>query len=65
MYYKHRRLPSEFLSIEDEYTAYCLDEAIAYISCELADGKKINLKKNKTKNGNDYSAFSQLYSKYK
>ena len=67
MYYKHHKMPSEFLGIKDEYAAYCLDEAIAFISCELSAGKKLKVKK-RDENGrlkSDYRGFGQLYSKYK
>ncbi len=31
--------PSEIMEIKDEYTAYCLDEALAYIVREIKGGK--------------------------
>lgn len=54
--------PSKMMDIEDAYTAYCLDEAIAYIRMRIVKGDKPILKEeNKTKK---YSSFSDLYSKY-
>ena len=32
--------PSEVLGVEDAYTAFCFDEAIAYIIMQLKEGKK-------------------------
>lgn len=32
--------PSEFIGIEDEYTAFCFDEACAFIIAQLKDGKE-------------------------
>ncbi|WP_057560607.1 hypothetical protein [Paraclostridium sordellii] len=37
---KYNKLPSEILKIEDEYTAFCFDEACMYISNEIDNGKK-------------------------
>lgn len=31
--------PSDLMEIEDAYTAFCFDEACAYILSELKDGK--------------------------
>lgn len=60
-YYEGAR-PSELMDIKDPYTAYCLDEAIAYIKGRLAKGDKpIRKEENKIKK---YSSFSALYSKY-
>lgn len=38
---RYAKLPSELLSLSDEYTAFCFDEACAYIMAMLDDGKKI------------------------
>lgn len=46
--------PSEILKIEDEYTAYCLDEACAVIQSKLANGETLQIKQ-------QYSSFSKLY----
>ena len=35
------RMPSEIMRIDDEYTAYCFDEAIAYLIIALEEDKKI------------------------
>ena len=32
--------PSEVIRIEDEYTAYCFDEACAYFLSELSENKQ-------------------------
>lgn len=37
---KYKKLPSEILKIEDEYMAFCFDEACMYISNELEQGNK-------------------------
>ena len=54
---RYNKLPSELMSIEDEYTTYCLNEACALIFSELEAGKEILFKK-------QYSSFSQLYAQY-
>lgn len=54
---RYNKLPSELMSIEDDYTAYCLNEACAYILGELEAGSEIQFKKK-------YSSFSQLYAQY-
>ena len=53
----YKRRPSEMLGIEDAYTAYCLDEACAFIVQKLKDGEEIIEKTH-------YSSFSQLYKNY-
>lgn len=54
---RYNKLPSELMSIEDDYTAYCLNEACAFILGELEAGKEIQFKK-------QYTSFSQLYAQY-
>ena len=50
--------PSELLHIsDDEYTAYCLDEAIAYLRARVDSGEEMVFKK-------EYTSFSDIYKKY-
>ena len=42
--------PSQLLNLEDEYTAYCFDEACAYIYSEIQDGKKAKFEEDKKEN---------------
>lgn len=37
---KYNKLPSEILRIDDEYVAFCFDEACMYISNEIEQGVK-------------------------
>ena len=60
--YKSR--PSEIMCIEDEYTAYCFDEACFYILHMIREGKKPKFRKEKNVKVH-YSSFSQLYEDYK
>lgn len=58
-------MPSEIIGIEDEYTAYCFDECIAYITSQLDAGKQINFKAFENTGGVEkVSSFSELYRKY-
>lgn len=58
-------MPSEIIGIEDEYTAYCFDECIAYITSQLDAGKQVNFKAFKDAGGVEkVSSFSELYRKY-
>ena len=41
----YRRPPSELLKIADPYTAWCMDEAIAYLLLRLENGDKLRPKK--------------------
>ena len=59
-FYKQR--PSAMMGIEDSYTAYCFDEACAFIQQKLKDGEKIVQKKEEIHT--HYSTPSQLYQKY-
>lgn len=58
-------LPSEILGIEDDYTAFCFNEACMNIIIHLESGEKpryIEKKKNEKK---EYSSFSDFYKNYK
>lgn len=46
--------PSTILGVEDEYTAYCLDETCAYITGRLENGDKPSFETH-------YSSFSDMY----
>lgn len=37
---KYNKLPSEILRIDDEYIAFCFDEACMYIQAEIEKGNK-------------------------
>lgn len=49
--------PSELLGNMDEYTAFCFDEACAYIISRIDDGEEPVFKK-------QYKSFKELYSKF-
>ena len=53
--------PSELLDIEDKYTAFCFDEACAYITKRLKDGDKVNVKQQEKK---VYKKPSDYYKKF-
>lgn len=55
----HER-PSILLGIRDSYTAYCFDEACAYIVSRIQDGEEPNFSKTVTGN---FSSASELYKK--
>jgi len=56
---KYKKLPSEIMYIEDEYTAFCLNEACEEISFRMKD-KDSPPPTFYTK----YSSFSELYKQY-
>ena len=49
--------PSELLDIEDAYTAYCLDEACAFILYRIKKGESPKFHK-------EYHSFKDLYKQY-
>lgn len=56
--------PSDIIGIEDDYTRYCFDEAVAYIISRIKDGENPNfsVKYNKgTVEKPHYSKMSDLY----
>ena len=55
--------PSSVLCINDEYAAYCFDEAVAHIVARIQAGDKINLKVDQPE-VKCYSRPSELYKKY-
>lgn len=62
------KMPSEMLGITCKYTAYCLNEAVAYIISKLNSGekpvKKIKKENKESKCNLHLSSFSKLYEKY-
>jgi len=53
----YRCRPSSLIDVVDPYTAYCFDEACAYITKEMEDGKEPSFKVK-------YTSFSDMYKKY-
>jgi hypothetical protein len=54
----YNQRPSNIAGIDDEYTAYCLDEACAFMISKIEDGETPCFV---TK----YTSFSELYKQYK
>lgn len=54
---RYKERPSKLLGEMDEYTAYCLDEACAYIMARLDNEEEMYFK---TK----YKSFHDLYAQY-
>ena len=50
--------PSTLLDITDPYTAYCLDEACAYITGQIEKDEEPQFKKK-------YKSFKDIYAQYK
>ena len=50
--------PSTLLDIMDPYTAYCFDEACAYITGQLEKGEEPQFKRK-------YKSFKEMYAQYK
>lgn len=51
------KTPAELLFIDDEYTAFCLNQACAYIRSKIENKEEPVFKA-------DNNSFSQIYSKY-
>lgn len=51
------------MGLEDTYTAYCFNEACAYVMFRLDKGDKIIRKAKKAK-ARRYSSFSELYKQF-
>ncbi len=59
--------PSDLMSIEDDYLAFCFDEACAFIITEMEKGKKPIPRKDKGKSKQEkksYSRPSDVYKKF-
>lgn len=59
--------PSEIMEIYDPYTAFCFDEACAYIVRQLEDGQEPIIKREKTNDvakPQNYKRASELFSKF-
>lgn len=55
-------LPSQIMRIDDEYTAYCFDEACALIMSKLDNKEEIRFEGENA--GKSFSNFSDFYSQY-
>ena len=56
--------PSEILGVTEEYDAYCLDEAVAYIILKMENGEQPKYKKSATAKKSQRascSSFSEMY----
>lgn len=55
--------PSDILKISDSYTAFCFDEACAYIRAKLDSGEepKYNIENKKVTVKTEYSNFKDFY----
>lgn len=61
-------LPSQVMRIDDDYTAYCFDEACAFIMSEINQGKDPNFKKfeiDKKVKGKSFKDFSSYFATIK
>lgn len=60
--YKTR--PSEIIGIVDVYTAFCFDEACAYITSKIKDGEEpdFTVKKSESLEKPHYSSLKEMYS---
>ena len=58
--------PSDLMGIDDSYTAFCFDEACAFIVSQLKDNKKPKFKKNSDGSNRKvhYSKPSDLYGRF-
>lgn len=56
--------PSELLGIDDEYTAFCFDEACAFIISKIQDGEQPIIGNKETSSAHEYTKPSDLYKKY-
>lgn len=58
--------PSELIEIEDNYTAFCFDEACVLIQSKLEDKQKPHFKKQDEENKKTiehYNSFADMYKK--
>lgn len=56
-------LPSVLLGIDDDYTAFCFNEACAEIRIRLSQGEKPVYRTNKSK-VKEYRSFKDFYKQY-
>lgn len=57
-----RKMPSEILYLNDEYVAFCFNEACFYIKVQIDKGETPVFKYNdEGKENRHYTSFSQMY----
>lgn len=52
------------MGIEDDYTAFCFDEACAYICSKLLNGEIPNYDRSTMKKDTHYKSFTSFYSDF-
>lgn len=57
--------PSEIAGVQDNYTAFCFDEACAYIRQKLEAGEEPVYQQNSLFTKQEYHSFSDLYKNFK
>lgn len=57
---RYQSRPSEILKIDDNYTAFCFDEACDLIAYNIADGKEPHYKTEKKEKSGNSAAISQM-----
>lgn len=58
----YNSLPSDIIGVEDNYTAFCFNEACAYITNRLQQGDKIIYEEEKKEKVNKkYKSFKDFY----
>lgn len=60
----YKKRPSEILAIDDEYTAFCLDETVSWIQQEMESGKKPKFRTIERNKATHYKSFSDFYAQY-
>lgn len=60
---RYNERPSVILGVDEEYAAYCLDEACALIMGRLDNKEEPNFAK-KDEDAHKYNSLSELYAKY-
>ena len=61
----YNQKPSEIIGLDDEYTAYCFDEACACIILRLQKGETPTYKRSKAeKKKVHYNSFTDMYKNY-
>jgi hypothetical protein len=58
----YNKRPSEIMNIDDDYTAYCFDEACAFITTEIERGEIPTYPEDKEKDKpKEYTCPSEMY----
>lgn len=58
---EYNQKPSQIINLENDYIAYCFDEACVYLLAHLKDGKQLHFDGDENKQMKHFKSISEYY----